>query len=288
MDTTYPVHTITIPANDLWVGLFSRNDANVDGRDVTVDEGAGPVTLVAKLLDVTVPAPVGGVPVRFEATSGNDGDEVSFSATRQIDATTATIPAGGTEVVVPVFIKADADTDLETVVITLSEGASFPFNWGLIPQNSGVHQVTINIVDASPGKVGFALPADEVRLVEAEGDHSTVRNTFHDYTISLTKPAPAGGLDLTLFAKDSGTVVVGEDVSFSAPNSTEATYEETNDVFTVLAGRKSATLRVTAIDDAEVSAGSGWMWKLVLFPTHGVRLMSPTVCALSTLNGATG
>ena len=252
LDTTYPVHTITIPANDLWVGLFSRNDANVDGRDVTVDEGAGPVTLVAKLLDVTVPAPVGGVPVRFEATSGNDGDEVSFSATRQIDATTATIPAGGTEVVVPVFIKADADTDLETVAITLSEGASFPFNWGLIPQNSGVHQVTINIVDASPGKVGFALPADEVRLVEAEGDHSTVRNTFHDYTISLTKPAPAGGLDLTLFAKDSGTVVVGEDVIFSAPNSTEATYEETNDVFTVLAGRKSATLRVTAIDDAEV------------------------------------
>ena len=252
LDTTYPVHTITIPANDLWVGLFSRNDANVDGRDVTVDEGAGPVTLVAKLLDVTVPAPVGGVPVRFEATSGNDGDEVSFSATRQIDATTATIPAGGTEVVVPVFIKADADTDLETVVITLSEGANFPTTWGLIPQNSGVHQVTINIVDASPGNVGFALPADEVRLVEAEGDHSTVRNTFHDYTISLTKPAPAGGLDLTLFAKDSGTVVVGEDVSFSAPNSTEATYEETNDVFTVLAGRKSATLRVTAIDDAEV------------------------------------
>ena len=57
--------------------------------------------------------------------------------------------------------------------------------------------------DDSRGTAGFA-PAGEVHLVEAEGDHSTVRDTFHDYTINLTKPAPTGGLLLSLTSPRRG------------------------------------------------------------------------------------
>ena len=150
LDATYPSHTITIPANDLWVGLVSRNEANVEGTDVTVNEGAGPVTLVVKLFDESVPAPADGVHVRLEVVSGNDGGEVSFSETGQLNGTNATIPAGGTEATVLVYIKREIDED-ETVRIRMTEGANFPVEWGYIPQGSGLHERVINITDTVTG-----------------------------------------------------------------------------------------------------------------------------------------
>ncbi|MCY4031534.1 MAG: hypothetical protein OXF05_05400 [Hyphomicrobiales bacterium] len=197
---THFSHTVTIGANDQWVGLGSRSETGQDGSaDVTVDEGAGPVTLVVRLLNLGVQAPVGGVPVRLEAVSGNTGGKISFHETEQRDWTVATIPEGMNEVTASVYIKSDPeDGSDEEVRILMTEGTNFPTELAIIPQTSGLHEGVIRITDTTPS-IGF----EKERTETQEGETAVLALDFKNYMIS------SGILTLVFDITVTGDLVLG-------------------------------------------------------------------------------
>ena len=251
------VYTITRPASS---SSFPTNDWNVDplassftlvvrASDNSVEFAQASSGGIAEdggsaLITLNIVAPIGAeetvtVDIGFAgATEGTDFRIVDGTATYSNG--TLTLPTEASEATFTLqAVDNPADSSDNNLTLTLSN-LTGPDNWGAL---GGRITHTVNIIE--PGTVGFA-PQGEVRLVEAVGDNSGVSATFHDYTINLTSPAPSGGLDLSLASSLDG------EVSFSAPVNTEATYDDSSNVFTVLQGQSSATVRVTAVNDTDI------------------------------------
>ncbi|MCY4031265.1 MAG: inverse autotransporter beta domain-containing protein, partial [Hyphomicrobiales bacterium] len=213
------VHTVTIPENEQPRGSigFERTTSSANEGD--------PVTLVV--------------------TSSNPADEnllLTWTVTTGAadvddpDTGTVTISNGSSRGEFSFTIQNDADPeDSEDVVVTLSRHSSLPMAW-LLNSSSTTHTITI--------------PAND-RLVSFTPDSATETEVTgtgqYDLALDLNDPAPAGGLPL-LITKASGSDPNNE-LTLSAPNSAEASWNAGSNTFTIAAGQTTATLRMTFAED---------------------------------------
>ncbi|MCY4033624.1 MAG: inverse autotransporter beta domain-containing protein, partial [Hyphomicrobiales bacterium] len=213
------VHTVTIPENEQPRGSigFERTASSANEGD--------PVTLVV--------------------TSSNPADEnllLTWTVTTGAadvddpDTGTVTISNGSSRGEFSFTIQNDADPeDSEDVVVTLSRHSSLPMAW-LLNSSSTTHTITI--------------PAND-RLVSFTPDSATETEVTgtgqYDLALDLNDPAPAGGLPLQI-TKASGSDPNNE-LTLSAPNSAEASWDAGSNTFTIAAGQTTATLRMTFAED---------------------------------------
>ena len=213
------VHTVTIPENEQPKGSigFERTTSSANEGD--------PVTLVV--------------------TSSNPADEnllLTWTVTTGAadvddpDTGTVTISNGSSRGEFSFTIQNDADPeDSEDVVVTLSRHSSLPMAWLLNP-DPPTHTITI--------------PAND-RLVSFTPDSATETEVTgtgqYDLALDLNDPAPAGGLPLQI-TKASGSDPNNE-LTLSAPNSAEASWDAGSNTFTIAAGQTTATLRMTFAED---------------------------------------
>ena len=199
---TGSTHTLTIADNEPTVFF-------VDGSQ-TVGEGSGTHDVEVRLWpaptsDITLTYTVGGT-----ATTGSDFTIASSG--------TLSVPRGTTTATIPVTIIDDSvKEDNETVVLTLSDGASYTV---------GGRTHTLTIAASDPPGVSFAT-----------GSHTAFEGAgTHDVGVTLN-PAPLS--DITLAYTVGGTAASGSDFTIASSGT-----------LSVPRGAATATIPVTIIDDS--------------------------------------
>lgn len=159
--------------------------------DVSLAEGNGGTALFRFAVSLSAPAPAGGV--HFDIATG-DGTATAPSDYTAVSLTAQTIPAGSTSYTFDVLVNGDtlpeADEQFSVNVFNVS-GAR-------VQRGTGIG--TILNDDA-----GVRLSIDDVRLNEGNSGTTAFR-----FTVSLSEPAPAGGVAFDIATAD-GTATAGSD-----------------------------------------------------------------------------
>ncbi|MCY4031465.1 MAG: hypothetical protein OXF05_05055, partial [Hyphomicrobiales bacterium] len=190
-------HTITIPANDRFVGFSSGSH--------TTTEAAGHYDLILTLND---DAPAAGLPLEI-TVSGDPDSEVTLSATSNATLTsgnTFTVNAASRTATLRIAFSADSDFIQDVYTLNFAEPSSgFPSTegWG-IRADSTSFALTVN--DPRPGVLQFAAVPDTSAVEPGTASMDYVVNIMVDGT----PPAPGSAFNLTVDAAGNATVSDGD------------------------------------------------------------------------------
>ena len=160
-------HTITILANGN-SAFFGRNVSSPQISGAVSKDGATVVLPVS----LSTGAPLGGLPLKIEITSGNDDNLVTLNRDRTANNSYAfTVDAGQTSHDVTVYINDKFTDDTHPQVrFTLSKGDTFPDGWGDVNPFFSTFTLAIrDYIQFVQTEVSFREPyADEVTGVPVE------------------------------------------------------------------------------------------------------------------------
>ena len=176
-------------------------------------------------VNLSQPAPTGGLTIAY-TTGGTAGGTDYAGLTGSV-----TVPAGERAVTIPVTITDDkAREAAETLVLTLTAGDGYELGTG----NTFRLTITDNDGVTPPAKPVVSLSGSEVSLTEG-GMARTI-------TVTLSAPAPAGGLKLKYTNTDTADrVTYGFSNGVTAPDD--------SDELIVPVGIREFTVTITAADD---------------------------------------
>ncbi|TDH18324.1 hypothetical protein EXU57_23490, partial [Segetibacter sp. 3557_3] len=232
------------------LGTISNDDAtplpSLTINDVTQAEGNAGTSVFTFTVSLSAPAPAGGVSFTIATADGTataGSDYVARSLTNQ------TIPAGASTYTFDVTVNGDNTVEAdETFLVTLSSvtGANVTRAQGL---------GTISNDDATP------LPSLTINdVTQAEGNAGTSVFTF---TVSLSAPAPAGGVSFNIGTAD-GTATAGSDyVARSLTNQTipagasTYTFDVTVNGDNTVEPNETFFVNVTGVTGAVIADGQG-------------------------------
>ncbi|MDT4968945.1 MAG: uncharacterized protein QOJ64_3682, partial [Acidobacteriota bacterium] len=219
-------------------------------NDVSLNEGNGGPTTFTFTVSLSSAAPVGGVTFDIATADvtaqdgnplGEDNDYVARSLTGQ------TIPAGQTTYTFDVTVNGDVNIEPnETFVVNVTNvsGATI---------GDGQGQGTIQNDDSA------SLAINDVSLTE--GDSGTKTFTF---TVSLTQPAPAGGVSFDIATADGTATTANNDyVARSltgqsiAPGQSSYTFDVTVNGDTAVEANETFFVNVSNVVGAAVNDGQG-------------------------------
>ncbi len=202
-------------------------------------------------ISLSQPAPVGGLPIDYifgdknNVVSGEDYI-VDSEKSQNIDSLTftpdgkggvVTITEGATEATVVVLPVVDDDTDEEILNVQLTNAEGYDID-------SEVNNFFVKIVDDLP-------------VIKYSGGPNIISESGQEIataSISLSQPAPAGGLAIDYIFTDEDTAVVGEDLAVDLDaslnlDSLTFTPDGKGGVVTITEGATEATVVVLPVVD---------------------------------------
>jgi uncharacterized repeat protein (TIGR01451 family) len=227
-------------------GLIVNDDVapNLTINDVSLDEGNSGATTFAFTVSLSAPAPTGGVTFDIataDGTAAAPGDYATKSLTAQ------TIPAGSSTYTFDVLVNGDTSpesnetffvnvTNVTNAIVTDGQGQGTIVNEDVAP-NLSINDVFLNEGDAGP--------------------------TTFAFTVSLSAPAPTGGVTFDI-ATANGTAVAPGD--YTASSLTGQTIPAGSSTYTFNVpvngdatpeGDENFFVNVTNVADAVVTDGQG-------------------------------
>jgi hypothetical protein len=251
-------------------------------NDVTQAEGNAGTTTFNFTVSLTSPAGPGGVSFTVNTADGTTNPASAGSDYVAIVGGSGSIAQGGTNTTVSVTVNGDTVVEPdETFFVNLTSvtGATVSDGQGL-----GTIQN-----DDSP-----ALSITDV--TQAEGNAGT---TTFNFTVSLTQPAPAGGVSFTINTADGTTnpatagsdyVAIVNGSGSIAQNATSTTVSVTVNGDTVVEPNETFFVNITNVSGATISDGQGLGTinnddvAAIAIPTAGQVIINEALIASSTTN----